>query len=220
MSRPSKPSRFRTRRPAVGRKLASLRCELLEQRVVLSGLGLTTQLPPSTGGIDEFATPFSSQPVAANAVDAGGDLLVGNVPGFAAAAAVPANNGGVDLNARYIYRFGLSAADLNEDFFDSENPNSWRSRGYQPDMIREYNDGTNVLFSTRWSQIDSSRQAYFGMSLAQLNQRLLDFNDDYRVIDVQRAHTAQWTSSVCRRLGTNIRRNHFASACQPIKFPA
>ena len=94
----------------------------------------------------------------------------------------------VDIEAPYTYRFGATGAQLNEDFFNEDNPDSWFSRGYVPDMIREYHNGSQVLFSTRWSQGVGARKSNFGMSLEELNERRAELEPDWQLFDID-AHT-------------------------------
>ncbi len=151
-----------------------LNLETLENRLLLSA---TADVAAQAGA--EFWSPLDG-PMAtvAHASHLADNAIAMSAPADSPQDEVP------DLTVPYVYRYGLTASGLQNDFFDDTNANSWLSRGYLPDKIREYNNGSDVFFSTKWIQVSGARLAWYGMTSAEFDQHYQDLEADWRLVDI------------------------------------
>ena len=98
-------------------------------------------------------------------------------------------------NAPYVFRYGLSGADLQSQFFGSSaNPadGSYNDQSYRPIRLTGYVDDGQVKFATKWIRDAGPRwQSRYGMTGAQFHARYLSLGaDGYRILDASGYNTA------------------------------
>ena len=98
-------------------------------------------------------------------------------------------------NAPYVFRYGLSGADLQSQFFGSSaDPadGSYNDQSYRPVRLTGYVDDGQVKFATKWVRDAGPRwQSRFGMTGAQFHARYLSLGaDGYRILDASGYNTA------------------------------
>jgi beta-lactamase class A len=91
------------------------------------------------------------------------------------------------LRAPSVFRYGLSGATLQSDFFAD---GGLKDDGYRPERLTGYTDGDDVEYATRWVKADGPKwRARFGLSAAAFHAEYLAHKDAYRMTDVSGFNT-------------------------------
>lgn len=91
------------------------------------------------------------------------------------------------VGAPSVFRYGLSGAELQKDFFD---PGGLKDKGYRPTRLTGVQDGSEVEFATRWVKAAGPAwRSGFGLTGNQFHNDYLAYRDKYKPIDVSGFNT-------------------------------
>jgi beta-lactamase class A len=97
------------------------------------------------------------------------------------------------LNAPSVFRYGLSAEELQEQFFgddDDKDDGSFHDAGYRPMRLTGYTKKGEVRFGTRWvKQAGPERISSVGMTMDQFDARYSKLRSNYRIVDISAYNT-------------------------------
>ena len=126
--------------------------------------------------------------------------IVGAISPFAPAQAQTAPKrdtcGTIDrdlLDARSIFKYGVTPEDLQAQFYGSTaNPNdgSYNDDGYRPVRLTGYMDDGNVRFATKWVKLGGTKfTSRFGLTGDQFDARFNQLKATHRVVDISAYNT-------------------------------
>jgi len=97
--------------------------------------------------------------------------------------------------AEGVVRYGVTPADLQDDFFENSNDGSqsYNEQGYRPARLTGYVDNGNVRYFTRWVQNTSGIdwRGRFGKTLAEFNAHNADYRQQgFYLVDVSGYQTS------------------------------
>lgn len=91
------------------------------------------------------------------------------------------------LQAPYVFKFGLTGTELQQQFYgDSTKPNdgSYNDQGYSPVRTTGYTSGSDIYFATKWAKTGGpSWASRFGLTAADFNARYNLYNNTHMLID-------------------------------------
>jgi beta-lactamase class A len=97
------------------------------------------------------------------------------------------------LDARSVFRYGVSPENLQEQFFGQDsNPNdgSYNDEGYRPVRLTGYTEGGKVRYATKWVKLGGPRfTSRFGLTGDQFDARFNQLKATYRIVDISAYNT-------------------------------
>ena len=96
------------------------------------------------------------------------------------------------LDARSIFKYGVTPEDLQAQFYGSTaNPNdgSYNDDGYRPVRLTGYMDDGNVRFATKWVKLGGKFTSRFGLTGDQFDARFNQLKATHRIVDVSAYNT-------------------------------
>jgi hypothetical protein len=110
--------------------------------------------------------------------------IVGSAPSNNPCAPINAAN----LDAPYVFRYGVSPSDLQSDFFDKST--GLNGDGYRPVRLTGYATTSSTLYATKWVKTGGPEWiGKFGQTGDEFHQLYNQLKDDYRPIDVSGYNT-------------------------------
>lgn len=93
-----------------------------------------------------------------------------------------------DLEHPYVFRYGVSADSLQDDFYDKET--GINGDGYRPERVTGYMDGGSVRFATKWIKDGGPGwRSWFGMKDEAFHQEYLNHKNTHLPVDVSGYNT-------------------------------
>ena len=90
----------------------------------------------------------------------------------------------------YVFRYGLTGQELQDEFFD--NKKGYNSKGYRPVRLTGYTSGSAVRFATKWVKSNGPEwKGWFGMTGTEFHQRFQELKNNFILIDVSGYNTPQ-----------------------------
>jgi hypothetical protein len=97
------------------------------------------------------------------------------------------------LDARSVFRYGVTPEDLQEQFFGHEsdpNDGSYNDDGYRPVRLTGYMDDGKVRFATKWVKLGGLKfSSRFGLTGDQFDARFNQLRATYRIVDISAYNT-------------------------------
>jgi hypothetical protein len=97
------------------------------------------------------------------------------------------------LDARSIFRYGVTPEDLQDQFYGSTsdpNDGSYNDDGYRPVRLTGYVDDGKVRFATKWAKLAGSKfTSRFGLTGDQFDARFNQLRLTHRIVDISAYNT-------------------------------